>query len=131
MIVKLRLMFDLYADIRPLKAYPNVKVAHPDIDMIFVRENTEDVYRGLEFTIGNDTTLCMRVITRDACKRIAKKAFEIVTPKKRQKESHCHPQSQRHAHNRRLIRKRLPRNRKTVSRHQIQRTHMLTQHPCD
>jgi 3-isopropylmalate dehydrogenase len=70
-------MFDLYANLRPLKAYPNVPVAHPDIDMMFVRENTEDVYRGLEFTIGNDTTVCMRVITRGNCERIAKKAFEM------------------------------------------------------
>ncbi|MCX6643918.1 MAG: isocitrate/isopropylmalate family dehydrogenase, partial [Candidatus Bathyarchaeota archaeon] len=77
-IVKLRLMFDLYANLRPLKAYPAVAVARPDIDMMFVRENTEDVYKGLEFTIGNDTTLCLRVITRSNCERIAKKAFEIV-----------------------------------------------------
>jgi 3-isopropylmalate dehydrogenase len=76
-IVKLRIMFDLYANLRPLKAYPNVPVAHPDIDMYFVRENTEDVYKGLEFTIGNDTTLCLRVITRKNCERIAKKAFEV------------------------------------------------------
>jgi 3-isopropylmalate dehydrogenase len=76
-IVKLRLMFDLYANLRPLKAYPEAAVARPDIDMIFVRENTEDVYKGLEFTIGNDTTLCLRVITRNNCERIARKAFEI------------------------------------------------------
>jgi 3-isopropylmalate dehydrogenase len=75
-IVKLRLMFDLYANLRPLKAYPAAAVARPDIDMIFVRENTEDVYKGLEFTIGNDTTVCLRVITRKNCERIAKKAFE-------------------------------------------------------
>jgi len=76
-IVKLRIMFDLYANLRPLKAYPAVEVARPDIDMMFVRENTEDVYKGLEFTIGNDTTLCLRVITRANCERIAKKAFEM------------------------------------------------------
>ena len=76
-IVKLRLMFDLYANLRPLKAYPNVPVAHPDIDMMFVRENTEDVYKGLEFTLDKNTTLCLRVITRGDCERIAKKAFEI------------------------------------------------------
>jgi 3-isopropylmalate dehydrogenase len=76
-IVKLRLMFDLYANLRPLKAYPAVPVARPDIDMLFVRENTEDVYKGLEFTIGNDTTLCLRVITRKNCERIARKAFEM------------------------------------------------------
>ncbi|MCW4047309.1 MAG: isocitrate/isopropylmalate dehydrogenase family protein [Candidatus Bathyarchaeota archaeon] len=75
-IVKLRLMFDLYANLRPIKAYPAASVARPDIDMIFVRENTEDVYKGQEFTIGNDTTICLRVITRRNCERIAKKAFE-------------------------------------------------------
>jgi 3-isopropylmalate dehydrogenase len=76
-IVKLRCMFDLYANLRPLKAFPAVPVARPDIDMLFVRENTEDVYKGLEFTIGNDTTLCLRVITRKNSQRIAKKAFEM------------------------------------------------------
>ncbi len=76
-IVKLRLMFDLYANLRPIKTYPAVTAVHPDIDMIFVRENTEDVYKGQEFTIGEDTTICLRVITRGNCERIARKAFEI------------------------------------------------------
>jgi 3-isopropylmalate dehydrogenase len=75
-IVKLRLMFDLYANLRPIKAYPAASVARPDIDMFFVRENTEDVYKGLEYSLG-DTTICLRVITRKASERIAKKAFEI------------------------------------------------------
>jgi 3-isopropylmalate dehydrogenase len=75
-IVKLRLMFDLYANLRPIKTYPATAAARPDIDMYFVRENTEDVYKGLEFALG-DTTLCLRVITKKACERIAKKAFEI------------------------------------------------------
>jgi 3-isopropylmalate dehydrogenase len=75
-IVRLRLMFDLYANLRPIKAYPAVEVARPDIDMFFVRENTEDVYKGQEFTIGDDTTVCLRVITRRNCQRIARKAFE-------------------------------------------------------
>jgi 3-isopropylmalate dehydrogenase len=69
-------MFDLYANLRPIKAYPAVTVAHPDIDMFFVRENTEDVYKGQEFTIGDDTTICLRVITRGNCERIARKGFE-------------------------------------------------------
>jgi len=84
-IVKLRLMFDLYANVRPLRAFPNVPVAHPDIDMIFVRENTEDVYKGLEYSIGDDVTVCLRVITRQNCERIAKRAFETarLRPKKK------------------------------------------------
>lgn len=75
-IVKLRLMFDLYANLRPIKTYPAAAAARPDIDMMFVRENTEDVYKGLEHALG-DTTICIRVISRRACERIAKKAFEI------------------------------------------------------
>jgi 3-isopropylmalate dehydrogenase len=84
-IVKLRLLFDLYANVRPIKAFPNVPVARPDIDMIFVRENTEDVYKGLEYSIGDDVTVCLRVITRQNCERIAKRAFETakLRPKKK------------------------------------------------
>ncbi len=75
-IVKLRIMFDLYANIRPIKAYPPVPSLKPGIDMVFVRENTEDVYKGIEFDLG-DTALCIRVITKKNSERIAKKAFEV------------------------------------------------------
>jgi 3-isopropylmalate dehydrogenase len=76
-IVKLRLMFDLYANLRPIKTYPGAEAARPNIDMYFVRENTEDVYKGLEHTLDPNTTICIRVITRKACERIAKRAFEM------------------------------------------------------
>ncbi len=76
-IVKLRLMFDLYANLRPIKTYPAATAARPGIDMYFVRENTEDVYKGLELTLDSNTTICIRVITRKACERIAKRAFEM------------------------------------------------------
>ena len=75
-IVKLRLMFDLYANLRPIKAYPPVPSLKPGINMFFVRENTEDVYRGIEFEM-EDTAICIRVITKKNSERIAKKAFEI------------------------------------------------------
>jgi 3-isopropylmalate dehydrogenase len=75
-IVKLRLMFDLYANLRPIKSYPNSGAVKPDIDMFFVRENTEDLYKGFEFSLG-DTTIALRVITRKNTERIAKKGFEI------------------------------------------------------
>ena len=76
-IVKLRLMFDLYANLRPIKTYPAAAAIRPDIDMYFVRENTEDVYKGLEHSLDENTTICLRIITRKACERIAKRAFEI------------------------------------------------------
>jgi 3-isopropylmalate dehydrogenase len=75
-IVKLRIMFDLYANLRPIKTYPPVPSLKPNINMIFVRENTEDVYRGIEFELP-DSAICIRVITKKNSERIAKKAFEI------------------------------------------------------
>jgi len=75
-IVKLRIMFDLYANVRPVKSYPSVPCLRDDIDFVFARENTEDVYRGLEFAL-DDTTIALRVITRRGCERIARKAFEM------------------------------------------------------
>jgi 3-isopropylmalate dehydrogenase len=77
-VVKLRMMFDLYANIRPTKSYPRVPCLRNDIDLVIVRENTEDLYKGLEFTI-DDTAVALRVITRGGSERIAKKAFELAT----------------------------------------------------
>jgi len=75
-VVKLRIMFDLYANLRPIKTYPSIPSLRPNIDMIFVRENTEDVYSGLEFAL-EDTAICLRVITKKNSERIARKAFEV------------------------------------------------------
>ena len=75
-IVKLRILFDLYAGIRPIKSYPNTRSIRNDIDILFVRENTEGLYKGLEFAVNDETMICMRVITKKACERIAKYAFE-------------------------------------------------------
>lgn len=85
-IVKLRMMFDLYANIRPIKAYPNVPCLRNDIDLIIVRENTEDLYKGFEFKIGEDAAVGLRVITRKSCERIARKAFEIARRRGRLKK---------------------------------------------
>ncbi|MCW3976765.1 MAG: isocitrate/isopropylmalate dehydrogenase family protein [Candidatus Bathyarchaeota archaeon] len=82
-VVKLRIMFGLYANIRPIKAYPSTPSIRPDIDFVFVRENTEDVYKGIEFMLDN-AAICLRLITRKGCKRIAKKAFD--TARKRNKK---------------------------------------------
>jgi len=75
-VVKLRIMFDLYANIRPIKAYPSTSSVRPDIDFVFVRENTEDVYKGIEFDL-QDAAICLRIITRKGCQRIAQKAFNV------------------------------------------------------
>jgi 3-isopropylmalate dehydrogenase len=82
-IVKLRLIFDLYANIRPIKAYPNVPSMAPGLDFVIVRENTEDVYRGIEFDVDKDSAVCMRIITRRGSERIARYAFEIASKRKK------------------------------------------------
>jgi len=76
-IVKLRITLDLYANIRPIKAYPGVPCLRDDIDLVFVRENTEGLYKGFEFTLNNDVAVGLRVITRKCCERIARKAFNL------------------------------------------------------
>lgn len=75
-IVKLRIMFDLYANIRPVKSYAGVPCLRDDIDLVIVRENTEDVYKGFEFAL-DDWAVALRVITRKGCERIARKAFTL------------------------------------------------------
>jgi 3-isopropylmalate dehydrogenase len=84
-IVKLRMMFDLYANIRPIKAYPNTPCIRNDIDLVFVRENTEGLYKGFEFTF-NDTAVGMRVISRKGSKRIAEKAFKIALKRNKKRK---------------------------------------------
>lgn len=76
-IVRLRQMFDLYANLRPAKSYPNAPALRPDIDLLIVRENTEDLYKGFEFYATPDTAVALRVITRRGCERIVKLAFEL------------------------------------------------------
>ena len=74
-IVKLRQMLDLYANVRPAKSLPNVPSLKPGIDMVIVRENTEDLYKGQEFEFDGGV-VALRTITRFASERIAEYAFE-------------------------------------------------------
>jgi len=73
-IVVLRRLLDLYANIRPAKSYPNMPALKENIDMVIVRENTEDLYTGMEFDIG-ETSIALRSISKSASERIAKYAF--------------------------------------------------------
>jgi len=75
-IVHLRQQLDLYANVRPAKALPNVPCLNSMTDLVIVRENTEDLYAGLE-TADNERATATRLITRRASTRIAKFAFEM------------------------------------------------------
>ncbi len=81
-IVKLRILFDLYANLRPIKSYPGLQALRPDIDMLFVRENTEDLYKGYEFKI-NDDAVALRVITKRCSERIAEYAFRMASVRRK------------------------------------------------
>ncbi|MCV0401651.1 MAG: isocitrate/isopropylmalate dehydrogenase family protein [Nitrosopumilus sp.] len=87
-IVVLRRMLDLYANIRPAKSYPHMPALRDDIDMVIVRENTEDLYTGKEFSLGN-ASVALRIISEAASKRIAKYAFETATQRDSMKKVTC------------------------------------------
>ena len=87
-IVVLRRMLDLYANIRPAKSYPHMQALRDDIDMVIVRENTEDLYTGKEFSLG-DSAVALRIISEKASKRIAKYAFETAKQRDSMKKVTC------------------------------------------
>ncbi|MDQ5869341.1 MAG: isocitrate/isopropylmalate dehydrogenase family protein [Thermoproteota archaeon] len=74
-ILVLRRYFDLFANVRPARSYPNVKSLSPSIDLVTVRENTEDVYLGWEFAIDDETVIALRLTTAKASNQIAEYAF--------------------------------------------------------
>jgi len=75
-IVVLRRILDLYANVRPARSYPGMPALRDDIDMVIIRENTEDLYIGKEFDLGNNTAVALRIISERASARIARYAFE-------------------------------------------------------
>jgi len=87
-IVVLRRKLDLFANIRPAKSYPNTPSLRDDIDLVIVRENTEDLYTGQEFELG-DSAVAMRIISEKASTRIAKHAFETAIQRNQKKRVTC------------------------------------------
>ncbi len=74
--VGLRKALDLYANVRPIKALPNVPCRYPELDLVIVRENTESLYAGLEHIVVPGVVESIKIITEKASTRIAKYAFE-------------------------------------------------------
>jgi isocitrate dehydrogenase (NAD+) len=75
--VGLRLALDLYTNLRPAKTYPGVRSRYSGIDLVIVRENTEDVYAGIEHVvIPGQAAESIKIITRHASERIVRFAFE-------------------------------------------------------
>lgn len=80
-IVTLRKALDLYANVRPVKSHP-VRDCVRDVNLVIVRENTEGLYSGVEFET-EDSAFAVRVITRRACERIARFAFNLTMRRRR------------------------------------------------
>src|SRR5687767_2802160 len=74
--VELRKRLDLYANVRPVETLPGVKSRYDGVDLIVVRENTEDLYSGLEHVVVPGVVESIKIITEKASTRIAKYAFE-------------------------------------------------------
>ena len=81
--VTLRSMFDLYANVRPARTLPNVPSLKPHIDMIVVRENTEDLYVGKEFEVAPGIGIAIKINTTRASKRIARFAFDLAMKRRK------------------------------------------------
>jgi len=88
--VRLRQGLQLYASVRPVKSLPGVKTPFTGVDLIVVRENTEGLYAGLEHQVVPGVIESLRVITRPACERIVRYAFEAARTGGRRLVTFCH-----------------------------------------
>src|SRR4051795_3948049 len=88
--VSLRQALDLYANVRPARSMQGLDLRYDDVDLIIVRENTEDLYAGIEHMVGRDAAESIKIITRAASERIARYAFEYAVANGRRKVTAVH-----------------------------------------
>jgi isocitrate dehydrogenase (NAD+) len=88
--VGLRQALELYANVRPARTMKGVETRYDDVDLIIVRENTEDLYAGIEHRVGLDAAESIKIITRSASQRIARYAFEYAVKNGRTKVTAVH-----------------------------------------
>src|SRR3989442_4942258 len=88
--VGLRKALDLYANLRPIRALPNIPCRNPELDLVVVRENTERLYSGLEHGITPGVVESLKIITEKASTRIARFAFAYARSEKRKKITCTH-----------------------------------------
>jgi isocitrate dehydrogenase (NAD+) len=88
--VGLRKALDLYANLRPVRALPNVPCRYPELDLVVVRENTEDLYSGIEHVVVPGVVESIKIITEKASTRVAKFAFEYARREGRKKVTAVH-----------------------------------------
>lgn len=88
--VGLRKALDLYANLRPIRALPNIPCRNPTLDIVVVRENTESLYSGLEHEIIPGVVESLKIITEKASTRIAHFAFDFALSENRKKITCVH-----------------------------------------
>lgn len=88
--VLLRKKYDLYANVRPAKSNPAIITPFPNVDIVTFRENTEDLYVGVEEQIDADTVHATKIITRKASERIIRDAFDYARRNKRKRVTCVH-----------------------------------------
>ncbi|MTI80123.1 MAG: isocitrate dehydrogenase (NAD(+)) [Firmicutes bacterium] len=88
--VALRKELNLYANLRPAKSLPGINTRYEDIDLVVVRENTEDLYAGVEHMVGQDAAESIKIITREASESIVRFAFAYALKHDRKKVTAVH-----------------------------------------
>ncbi len=88
--VGLRKTLDLYANLRPVRALPNVPCRYPELDLVVVRENTESLYSGIEHIVVPGVVESLKIITEKASTRVARFAFEFARREGRKKITAVH-----------------------------------------
>ncbi len=88
--VELRQRFNLYANVRPVKSYEGIDSLYKDLDLVIVRENTEDLYKGIEYMVTPDAAESIKIITRSASERIVDFAFKLALKENRNKITLTH-----------------------------------------
>jgi isocitrate dehydrogenase (NAD+) len=88
--VTLRQALGLYANLRPARSIKGLETRYDDVDLVIVRENTEDLYAGIEHRVGRDAAESIKIITREASERIARFAFDYAVANGRRKVTAVH-----------------------------------------
>lgn len=88
--VALRQKFATYANVRPIRSFKGIKSKYENIDLVMIRENTEDLYKGIEYMVNENMANGIKLITREASEKICRYAFEYAKANHRKKVTAIH-----------------------------------------
>ncbi len=88
--VELRQKFNLYANVRPVRSYEGIDCLYKNLDMVIIRENTEDLYKGIEYMVTPDAAESIKIITRQASEKIVDFAFKLALKENKSKVTLTH-----------------------------------------